>query len=51
MMGNCLGGMVDACGPTHAAVAAEIFRARHAKGGDWNTWPDDLRVREMPGAK
>lgn len=21
---------------------------RHAKGGDWNEWPDDLRVREFP---
>lgn len=21
---------------------------KHPKGGDWNEWPDDLRVREFP---
>ena len=21
---------------------------RHAKGGNWNEWPEDLRIREYP---
>ncbi len=26
------------------------IRLRDGHGGDWSEWPDDLRVREMPGA-
>ena len=24
------------------------LKLRHPKGGDWNEWPADLRVREFP---
>jgi protein gp37 len=23
----------------------------HSKGGDWNEWPEDLRVREFPNSR
>ena len=47
MVGNCLGGMVDACGPTHALLAREAF-IKDPKGGKPEEWPEDLRIREMP---
>lgn len=48
MTGNCMGGMVDSCGPGHAQFAAECFRVHDSKGGDPDEWPEALRVREMP---
>ena len=33
-----------------AMVAMLIDVVRSAKGGDWNEWPEDLRVREYPVA-
>lgn len=50
MMGHCLGGAVDACGPTHALVAHELMQIRNSKGGDINEFPEDLRIREFPEA-
>ncbi len=47
-VGNVLGGCVDACGPTHAAMIGESQRIRDRKGGDPSEWPEDLRVREFP---
>lgn len=29
-------------------VHFDRLRLRHSKGGDWNEWPEDLRVREFP---
>lgn len=46
--GHCPGGMVDACGPTHAMLAQEAGRVRNSKGSDMGEWPEDLRVREFP---
>lgn len=48
MMGHCQGGMVDACGPTHAAIAKELGRIRDGKGGNIEEFPQDLRIREFP---
>lgn len=31
-----------------AGQEARVFPLRHRKGGDWNEWPEELRVREMP---
>lgn len=42
------GGFVDACGPTHAALIAEMSAAKACKGNDPTEWPEDLRVREWP---
>ena len=28
----------------------EPLRLKDGHGGDWNEWPDDLRIRELPGA-
>lgn len=42
------GGFVDACGPTHAVLIGEMTRIRSVKGGDWNEWSEDLRVRQFP---
>jgi protein gp37 len=55
--GNCghdigrgvAGGFVDACGPSHAQLIAEMMRVRDSKGGDMTEWPEDLRVRQFPG--
>ncbi len=51
MTGNCRGGMVDACGPGHAQLAAEAFNVRNSKGGDISEFPADLRIREFPNLK
>jgi hypothetical protein len=29
----------------------EGVRLRDAKGGDWDEWPEDIRVREFPTAQ
>ena len=50
-VGQVLGGFVDACGPTHAALIGESQRIRDRKGGDPAEWPEDLRVREFPEAR
>ena len=50
LVGRVLGGFVDACGPTHAALIAELQRISDPKGGDMDEWPEDLRVRELPEA-
>ena len=46
--GKVLGGYVDSCGPEHDALIEQMKRLRDSKGGDWDEWPADLRVREMP---
>ncbi len=28
----------------------EPLKLKDGHGGDWNEWPDDLRIRELPGA-
>lgn len=33
----------------HAPAGWTAFSLYNAKGGDWSEWPEDLRVREMPG--
>lgn len=30
------------------AYTLELVRLKNKKGGDWNEWPEDLRVREYP---
>jgi protein gp37 len=45
---HILGGFVDACGPTHAAVIAEMSAIKAGKGNDPAEWPKDLNCREWP---
>lgn len=33
------------------SLPAEIEKLRDRKGGDWNEWPEALRVREMPNGR
>lgn len=38
------------CGPLGAVATVDYpVRLKSRKGGDWSEWPEDLRVREMPG--
>lgn len=46
--GHVQGGFVDACGDAHARLISDFIKIRHSKGGDWNEWPMDLRIREFP---
>lgn len=45
------GGFVDACGPAHRELVAQMMRIRHSKGGDMAEWPADLQVREFPASR
>jgi hypothetical protein len=45
---SVMGGFVDSCGPTHAALIAELSRVRAHKGNTMSEWPEALRVREFP---
>jgi protein gp37 len=45
---SVMGGFVDACGPTHATLIAELVRVRAHKGSLMSEWPEALRVREFP---
>lgn len=47
-VGYVLGGLVDACGPTHAKLIAEMAKLKDRKGGNCDEWPEDLMVREFP---
>lgn len=47
-IGRVMGGFVDACGPTHTALIAELMKVRDRKGGDPSEWAEELRVREFP---
>lgn len=47
-VGYVLGGLVDACGHTHAKLIAEMAKLKDRKGGNCDEWPEDLMVREFP---
>ena len=36
--------------PVHEIVSEELL-LRDSKGGDWDEWPADLRIREFPGPR
>lgn len=43
-----LGKLVDSDEPTHFLESGHWLKLKDKKGGDWNEWPSDLRVREYP---
>lgn len=48
-VGKVPSGFTDYCCKEHKQFIADLEKVKDSKGGNMSEWPEDLRVRQMPG--